>query len=137
MIRSLTLDKPYDKEPELVDKPCDNWPDLVDKRCEKEPDLVDKPCGNEPDLVDKPCDKEHDLVDKPSDNEPDLVDKPCDKEPNLHEHEVGGGVEVGQAVKGEVVVEAVEGGGDEVEDHHPQALPHGPHQRAHAVSEYT
>ena len=37
---------------------------------------------------------------------------------NLHEHEVGGGVEVGQADEGEVVVEAVEGGWHEVEAKH-------------------
>ena len=34
---------------------------------------------------------------------------------NLHEHEVGGGVEVGQADEGEIVVEAVQGCWHEVE----------------------
>ena len=37
---------------------------------------------------------------------------------NLHEHEVGGGVEVGQADKREVVVEAVQGCWHEVEAKH-------------------
>ena len=36
----------------------------------------------------------------------------------MHEHEVCGGVEVGEADKGEVVVEAVEGGRDKVEAEH-------------------
>ena len=37
---------------------------------------------------------------------------------NLHEHEVGGGVEVRQADEGEVVVEAVQGCWHEVEAKH-------------------
>ena len=36
----------------------------------------------------------------------------------MHEHEVCGGVEVGEADKGEVVVEAVEGGWHKVEAEH-------------------
>jgi hypothetical protein len=60
--------------------------------------------------------------------EPCLIDEAGKKEPYLHEHEVGGGVEVGEAVEGEVVVEAVEGGGDQVEDQDPPILPNSLNQ---------
>ena len=46
----------------------------------------------------------------------DLVNKSCEEEPDLHEHEVGGRVEDGEAVEGHVVVHRVEGGGDQVQD---------------------
>ena len=44
----------------------------------------------------------------------DLVHDSGQEEPDLHEHEVGCRVEVGQVDEGEVVVEAVEQGGDHV-----------------------
>ena len=53
---------------------------------------------------------------------PCLIDETGDEQPDLHEHEVGGGVEVGEAVEGEVVVEAVEEGGHQVEHQHPPVL---------------
>ena len=48
-----------------------------------------------------------------------LVKDPCHEEPHLHEHEVCGGVEVGEVDEGEVVVQAVEQGGHHVvrQDH--------------------
>ena len=46
----------------------------------------------------------------------DLVHESCEEEPDLHEHEVGGRVEDGEAVEGYVVVHSVEGGGNQVED---------------------
>ena len=44
-----------------------------------------------------------------------LVDQAGHQQPALHEHKVRGGVEEGEAEEGKVVVEAVEGGGHEVE----------------------
>ena len=40
-----------------------------------------------------------------------LVDETCQQEPGLHEHEVGGRVKIGEADKGEVGIEAIEGRG--------------------------
>ena len=48
-----------------------------------------------------------------------LIDYTCKNESDLHEHEVGGGVEVSEAEEGEIVVEAVEGGRHEVEQENP------------------
>ena len=50
---------------------------------------------------------------------PNLIDDPSHEQPDLHEHKVRGGVEVGQVGEGEVVVKAVEEGGDHVvAEHH-------------------
>ena len=44
-----------------------------------------------------------------------LVYDSSEEESDLHEHEVGGGVEVLETDEGEIVVEAVETGRDEIE----------------------
>ena len=44
-----------------------------------------------------------------------LIYNTCEEEPDLHEHEVGGGIEIREADEGEIVVEAVEAGGHQVE----------------------
>ena len=48
-----------------------------------------------------------------------LIYKSCEKKSYLHEHEVGGGIEVREADEGEVVVETVEAGGHQVQPQHP------------------
>jgi len=62
-----------------------------------------------------------------------LIYEAGDEQPYLHEHEVCCWVEVGEAVEGEVVVEAVEGGGDEVQHQHPPVLSHTSNQGTNAV----
>jgi len=46
--------------------------------------------------------------------EKDLIDETSEEESDLHEHEVRGGIEVGETEEGEIVVETVESGGDQV-----------------------
>ena len=48
-----------------------------------------------------------------------LIYNSSEKESYLHEHEVSGWVEVGEADEGEVVVETVEAGRYQVEPQHP------------------
>ena len=48
-----------------------------------------------------------------------LIYHSSEKESYLHEHEVGGGVEVRKADEGEVVVETVEAGRHQVQPQHP------------------
>ena len=48
-----------------------------------------------------------------------LIYQSSEKESDLHEHEVGGGVEVREADEGEVVVETVEAGWHQVQPQHP------------------
>jgi hypothetical protein len=62
-----------------------------------------------------------------------LIYEAGDEQPYLHEHEVCCWVEVGEAVEGEVVVEAVEGGGDEVQHQHPPVIAHASNQGTNTV----
>ena len=64
-----------------------------------------------------------------------LIYHSCQKESNLHEHEVGGGVEVLQTDEWEVVVEAVEAGRHQVEAQHPPVAGDALHQRLQARAE--
>ena len=41
-----------------------------------------------------------------------LINESSEYEPNLHKHKVGGWVEVGERVEGQVVVDTVKGGRD-------------------------
>ena len=67
------------------------------------------------------------VIDFTLDANADLVDEPSEKESDLHEHEVGGGVEDCEAVEGHVVVDGVEGRGDQVQNKDPPALQHSAH----------